>query len=248
MKNTKKFIAAYNTEKSLLHYGHAIYNVGILQAEHKILEMLNLPKDAKIADLGSGPGRFGINLGLLMPNYQIDCYDLSELSIDLGRKLAKEHKLQKRVKFICGDLTSFGLYGKNKYDLMFFTFNALMTIPDHHNKVLALQNAYKSLKENGFLAFTAPTISGDRNREKYFSQIKKSENERLGDLTYQVENELGILCYYEIEEIMDLLKEAGLPKPTFYDYRDNIAEETLQAKEFSDNAVYYLIEKTSAKD
>ncbi|WP_029513025.1 class I SAM-dependent methyltransferase [Mycoplasmopsis iners] len=242
MKSTKKYTSVYETDSSLVHYTNAIFEVGLLDAEKQILKKLKLPINAMVADLGSGPGRFGISLYEIQPNYQIDCYDLSSKSIEIGNKLAKELKL-KKLNFIEADLTETNVLPIDKYNLCFFTFNSLMTIPEHNNKKLALLNAYNALKNGGYLVFSAPTISGDPAREDFIKNNLSKEHERKADITYKVGNQLGVLCHYEKAEILALLKEINIPSPIFAAKRDDFANETQAAKKFSDNALYYVIQK-----
>lgn len=242
MKLTEKYIQVYDTDSSLIHYTSAISSVGILDAESKILKMLKLPKKALVADLGSGPGRFAFGANKLYPAYQIDCYDLSDKSIQIGKDLASKMNL-KNISFTKADLTEKGCLKPSYYNLCFFTFNSLMTIPGHNNKKKALLNAYNALKSGGYLVFTAPTISGDINRENFIKNNLSNEHERKSDISYQIDNKLGVLCHYEKEEIFQMLDQINLPKPIFASKRDEFAIETKEAKIFSDNAVYYIIKK-----
>ncbi|VEU58560.1 Uncharacterised protein [Mycoplasmopsis gallinacea] len=147
------------------------------------------------------------------------------------------------ITFTKADLTEKDILKHSHYNLCFFTFNSLMTIPGHDNKKKALLNAYNALKSDGYLVFTAPTISGDINRENFIKNNLSNEHERKSDISYQIDNKLGVLCHYEKEEIFQMLEQINLPKPIFASKRDEFALETKEAKIFSDNAVYYIIKK-----
>ncbi|UUD36467.1 class I SAM-dependent methyltransferase [Mycoplasmopsis citelli] len=252
MKDTLKYTQSYETEKSLQHYSEAIFNVGMLKAEQTLLKKYfgnNL--DIKIADLGCGPGRFSLN-ALLLGYLNIDGYDISKASIKLAKYIQAKEMFQKpntQLNFYQADLTKNNSLKENHYHVAFFTFNSLMCIPGHQNKIKALKNAWNSLLKGGILIFTADEVDNDIKKQQHIQQaaerLVKSNitNWRAEDVIYQIENKEGVLCFYNKEDILKLLQESSLPKPIFIAKRDEIAQETLQGQKFSDNAYYYVLRK-----
>ncbi|MEA4206019.1 class I SAM-dependent methyltransferase [Mycoplasma sp. 1199] len=249
--SVNELTSVYDTDSSLRHYFEAIENVGILNAEKYWLKNLNIPKTANIADLGTGTGRFifgALDLGFL----NLDGYDISKNSIKKAKEYLTQNYSNKtniNVNFYEVDLSNYKY--QKQYDFMIFTFNSLMCIPYRINKINALKNAYTALKPNGYIVFSAHEAKGDINREKLIRQQEKEikfkniSNWDKGDFVYYQEGQKGVLSYYDFNEIMSLLNEAGIKQIYKYAHRDSLGKETKNALDFSDNAIYYVIKKQS---
>lgn len=253
-KITQLFASSYDSAESLMHYGDATLNIGLLQAERAIISQCfkNL-KDLKVADIGCGTGRFILNWALEHPNSQIDGFDISSNSIDLIYQFLKMDKFKQvydRVKLYCCDITKYNFTEEQKYDLIFFSFNTLMCIPGHDNKIKALQKAFAQLKPQGWLIFTADEANNNSQKQAYIAENAKKlsqdnpYNFRNEDIVYSMGKGQGILCFYNKDDIFKLVQEANLPQPTYAITRDVLApNESEEALRFSDNAYYYAIEK-----
>lgn len=78
----------------------------------EIMKKLDLAKDAKVADVGTGSGCIGITAKLEFPDLRVDLIDKSQLALSLAKKNAELHKVV--VNFINSDLLSRGV----NYDLI----------------------------------------------------------------------------------------------------------------------------------
>lgn len=252
IKDTLKYTSSYETKESLQYYTEAVFNVGMLNCEQTLIyKYFGENKNIRIADLGCGTGRFALNAAL-KGYYKIVGFDISESSIDKANSLKANSKFEKyaqNASFHWADLTETNLSEFGKYDLAFFTFNSLMCIPGHKNKILALQNAFNSLDKEGILIFTADEVNNDPHKERFimeneeYLKINNIRNWRPADVVYHIKNQEGVLCFYNKDDILSLIKEAKLSSPIFTAKRDEIASESEIAKKFSDNAYYYVIRK-----
>ncbi|UUM19637.1 MULTISPECIES: class I SAM-dependent methyltransferase [unclassified Mycoplasma] len=249
MKDTLKYTRSYETQKSLQYYSEAIFNVGLLKAEETLLNKYFKDQfNIKIADLGCGPGRFTFNT-LLLGYLNIDGYDISRLSIKLAKSLKQKYLSSNPkavVNFYQDDLTQPHFLKQDYYHLAFFTFNSLMCIPRHENKIKALQSAWNSLLKGGILIFTADEVDNDDAKQKYIQEQRDSINNtnwRAEDVIYHIDDKAGVLCFYNKSDVLLMIKQANLPTPIFIAKRDQIAQESEQTKKFSDNAYYYVLKK-----
>ncbi|MCX7771144.1 MAG: acetylserotonin O-methyltransferase [Proteobacteria bacterium] len=112
--------------------------------KERILNNLNLRGVRKILDVGSGPATYLREI--LKKNKDIEgvILDLPD-SAEVGREFIKNDGLEKRVKFIEGDLkeVDFG----DDYDCIFI-FQVLHALDDK-TRQLAIKKAFKALKKGG---------------------------------------------------------------------------------------------------
>ncbi|TNK83694.1 hypothetical protein C4M96_00665 [Mycoplasmopsis pullorum] len=249
--DTVFFTDVYNNEKVIQHYLDSHVNVGMLNVERELIKFAQKHmnrNDLFVSDLGCGTGRFTFNCAKEFPNFKLHGYDISSKMIEAGQKFEQSVP---NVEFFVSDLTQ-ETYANYKFDLVFFTFNSLMTMPGKVNKIKSLQNAFRALEDHGLLIFSAPQIDdSDAKREWFNRQRQELANanpnevliEKIGDCFWQENNQYGILCHYNIDELIELITAAELPKPLMIKTRDEFGTETPAAQEFSDNALYVVIQK-----
>ena len=71
----------------------------------------------KICDVGTGSGCIAVTLAKKLPLAQIYATDISKKALTVAKINAKKHKVQKQIKFFCGDLLS-PISKKIKFDII----------------------------------------------------------------------------------------------------------------------------------
>ena len=103
------------------------------------------PKTGRIADIGSGPGRYAIELTKL--GYLVTLYDLAQELLDRAQTAFEEHNL-KAEQFICGDARKMGVLESESYDATLL-LGPLYHIIDKSGREDALHELKRILKPRG---------------------------------------------------------------------------------------------------
>ena len=241
----------YNKDINHQRYCDAIDKVGLWNSERIIFEKY-VKKSDRILDLGCGTGRTTINLYKL--GYQnIIGLDISDKLIDSAKSYAQENNLN--IDFLVDDATDIKHQEKG-FDVIFFSFNGIMSIPKKENREKVLKNAYKLLKPNGIFIFTAHNRDDSADEYKQFwidEKIKWDNNLQSKDLydfgDVIVPDVTGEIMYYHIpniKEIEDLANKYNF-KILESTKRSEIAEESIEVKEFSKETVFWVWQKDNDK-
>jgi release factor glutamine methyltransferase len=73
----------------------------------RALELASKYKNPVIADIGTGSGIIAVTLAKYLPRARVLAGDVSPEAIELARKNAKFHGVDRRISFYCADLLSF---------------------------------------------------------------------------------------------------------------------------------------------
>jgi ubiquinone/menaquinone biosynthesis C-methylase UbiE len=130
------------------------------------------------------------------------------------------------VQFQVQDATKLE-FGIAEFDTVFFSFNGLMTIPNHNNRVKAVQEVNRVLKKGGLFIFT----THDREQEEQFVEFWKTEKTKwekglqnqtlyeFGDIITSSKNETQDIYLHvpNKKEVTSLLEIEGfVVEETFY--------------------------------
>ncbi len=227
-------------------YGEAVKNVGIWESEKDLINKYAIDKKIRILDMGCGAGRcaYGIE-GLGYKN--IDAIDFSKLMI----KKAKAVCDNSSINFEVGDCTTINK-DKDIYDLIIFSFNGLMMIPKQENRVKALNELHRVLKDDGIFIFTThDRDNGDRWYKQQWLNEKKlwdcnKHDKRLhefGDvLSYdgidKTEYFIHIPNYDEVESLVSSKFEI---LDSFI--RSHRYKEKREVVDFSDDCRFWVVKK-----
>lgn len=132
---------------NITHYAGEVsyYSVAPLRAAEKKL-LSNLPKGAKILDVGCGSGRFSINAAKL--GFNVTGIDITPDAIRACKERAKQHGLS-NAKFKVLDITEGA--PDEKFDFVFcprFVINAIST---NERRRMAIDNMYRACNKDGAL-------------------------------------------------------------------------------------------------
>lgn len=153
MKKTvlkKKIIQEYNKESSIYDFLRFKSPGGALidKLEKNIVKKFVVPiKGKKVLDVGTGTGRFAIELAKL--GSKVIACDLSEKMLEIGRKKAKKDKVN--VKFEKGDVENLP-YKNNMFDVV-VGIRIVMHLVDYKK---GLKEMKRVVKRGGYVIFNIP--------------------------------------------------------------------------------------------
>ncbi len=175
-----------------------------------IIELIQFEKEDNLTvlDLGCGVGIYTINLLKMYPKTHMTGVDLSKKQIALARELARQHGVDDRVKFICGDAEEWTT--DQKYDLVICT-EILEHLLDPQK---ALKNISSITRENSTLIFSVPQIYGDQGAEGIFYKQVLDDGTVIESKRIIANNDKPPLRYlhraYTLNDIEQLLAQSGV--------------------------------------
>ncbi|MBS4535115.1 class I SAM-dependent methyltransferase [Clostridium sp. D2Q-14] len=234
-------------EGAISNYSNATNEIGIWESEEYVFKKY-FEKDKNILDVGCGAGR--TTFGLYEKGYtNIIGLDLSKDMISAAKQINKIKKY--KIEFIQGEATSLD-FDNNSFDYALFSFNGIMQIPHKTNRIKALKEIRRVLRNNGIFVFT----THDRNKEKIFFEFwdkekekwgKELQDERLheyGDRITTSKNEKREI-YIHIpsrREVLESLDQAGFKLVEDF-YRSDLFIENDKVKKFSGECRFWIVKK-----
>ncbi|MBO3320727.1 class I SAM-dependent methyltransferase [Clostridium perfringens] len=105
------------------------------------------PQEGKILDIGSGPGRYSIEL--LKRGYEVSLMDLSEKSIDMAKNNIESMGL-KAKDYICGDALYLDFIKDNTFDGILL-MGPMYHVKSREDRIRILENCMRILKPGGII-------------------------------------------------------------------------------------------------
>lgn len=236
----------YNLDINIARYGNAIDEVGLWESE-KIIFNKYINKKDKVLDLGCGAGRTTINL--FKRGYKnIIGLDLSDELINFGKDYITKNGLN--IDLVVGDAMNLK-YEDNSFDSVIFSYNGMMCIPGHKNRVKVLEEVYRVLKPNGIYIFTAHNRddSGKHNEEWTAEKLlwekgmQDSKLEMFGDkYPVDITGETIFLHFSNIEELEEMVINVGF-EVLEHTKSTDIADENEKTKIFAGATVFWVLRK-----
>jgi len=203
-------------------YSDFTKEVGLWESEKYVFQKYLKTTD-QILDLGCGTGR------TTFPLYQLGYENI--IGVDLTPEMINEanalnQHFKTDIDFSVGDAMDLK-FEEDVFDSVIFSFNGIMSIPKHENRMKAFKDIGRVLKQNGNFIFTthdrdAATEYLDYWKEEAVKWQNGKQNENLfefGDLITQSRNETDEIFVHipNRQEIENLLEQIGFEiLETFY--------------------------------
>lgn len=149
-EKTEKFFDKYVLRKKdfdLLQMSKA----GKIEFE-KFFNFLNLPKNSSVIELGSGYGRFVLQL--LKKGYEVTAVDISQESLDVLLNQAKKNHIDKNLKLVKSDFSKPEFL--NAYDGAYCISTFHLLAGTEEKRVEIFSNLVKSVKKGGSVVVIEP--------------------------------------------------------------------------------------------
>ncbi|AGB41415.1 methylase involved in ubiquinone/menaquinone biosynthesis [Halobacteroides halobius DSM 5150] len=245
-KVTKAFVRE-SFKKAGTNYSEATKNIGLWKSEKYIFDKY-FEKEKSILDIGCGAGRTTFNL-YEMGYTNIVGLDLTFEMIEEARKINK--KDETNIDFVVGDATNLK-FDDCFFDYALFSFNGIMQIPKKENRIKALKEIRRVLKENGIFIFTTHDRKSNEKFKEVWEKEKKlwkagKQDTRLyeyGDKIIESENKNRDLFIHfpNREEVLECLDETNWELVEDF-YRADLFEEDQKVKEFSTECRFWVVKK-----
>lgn len=147
---TEKFFTKYVARKKDLDL-LMMSKAGEIEFE-KFFNFLNLPKGSKVIELGSGYGRFALQL--LKRGYKVTAVDISQESLDILLDQAKKNNIDKNLKILKSDFSKPENLGEYDGAYCISTFHLLAGTEEKRIEIFS--NLIKSVKKGGTVLAIEP--------------------------------------------------------------------------------------------
>lgn len=247
MKKIQEDFVIAQYQSGIENYAAFTREVGLWASEKYVFQKY-LKKTDRILDLGCGTGRTTFSL------FELGYTDI--LGVDLTPEMiaaAEQIKVERSspLNFQVGNAKALDFQGAT-FDVVIFSFNGLMSIPDGAERAKALTEIHRVLKEGGLFIFTTHDREQDENyfafwreeQERWEKGEQSTELYEFGDIIATSKNEERPIFIHipNRKEVQDFLKKGGFSiLETFY--RNEKFEESAQVKEKSGECRFWVAQK-----
>lgn len=239
----------FRDTRAVEHYARAAANLGLWVSEEKVFQTVFKPEET-LLDIGCGAGRIAIGLWEL-GYHRLMGVDFSREMIGQARRLAR--LLEYGIAYRCGDATALDLDDAS-FDGAIFGFNGLMQIPRRERRRQAFAELRRVVRAGGHFVFT----THDRSNRRYARFWKKEEQrwakgeqdprlEEFGDRYHEAPIGCTFMHIPTREEVLEDLAATGWEHEQDF-WRQEVAREPADVRDFSDECRFWIARKPSAGD
>lgn len=231
---------AYKESVVVDKYSKATDSVGLWNSEKYAIKKYFQTND-HILDVGCGAGRTTYGMAKLGYN-NITGIDFSNSMITEAERKISGHK---KISFICCDVLNMP-FESCSFNCVLVSYNALMMIPKHTNRIKALHEIRRVIHKGGILIFTASDREHNEKYYKFWEEEKErwknqTMDTRLFDYGDQIFTECGneVFIHFSTQiEIIKMLNQTGFYLLESF-FRSEIAEPQ-SVKDFSGDTMFYI--------
>ena len=240
----------FNAINTVLHYTRAAHFIGLWKSERSLITRYFPDKAVRLLEAGCGAGR--VTVGLWHEGYRhLTGFDFASELVEQANNLASEQGIT-GVTFLQADATNLNLchllYDK-LFDGALFLFNGLMQIPGREHRRTAMRELHRVCRPGAHFIFT----THDREDPKDIGEWAKEagrwargeQNPRLlefGDRYFTDETGNTFMHLPDRKEVFEDLAATSW-RHVHDRTRDELASETPQVRNFSDNCRFWVARK-----
>ncbi len=120
----------------------------LILSPKKLADRLHLSADARVLEVGPGPGYFSVEVARRLPRGRLELFDLQQEMLDKARRRLEAAELY-NVGFTQGDACDLP-YSDDQFDTVFL----VAVLGEVSNPARCLQNVYRTLRPGGLLSIT----------------------------------------------------------------------------------------------
>ena len=205
LKNTIDNYVIGHSNINAMAYKSFAENYGLFPCELEVFEA-NVDKACEILDLGCGTGR--TSFALFDQGYRnLQACDISPHMIEIAIQRSKDTNCP--IPFQINDAREMS-YESNRFDVVFFSYNGVMTIPSFETRLKVFQEIHRVLKPGGKFIFSCYR----RDIENEYSQFWTEEELRWREGSQNP----------ELHEFGDIIKTTNLEKEPIFVHFPNMEE------------------------
>lgn len=200
---------SYN-ETEIVNYYSKFSSAGLFHYEEMLIGKY-FTAGGKTLDIGCGAGR--VTVPLHKRGFQVVGMDCAKKMIDAAKTL------HETMDYRVGDIRS-APFADQEFDNMIFSFNGLMLIGTYEERLLAMREIRRILKQNGNFIFTTPYLDNKVDKSYWLEKAERLAI-NVNDMTWEQQLNLGderledhgsefFLHVPFIAEVKKMVEEAGM--------------------------------------
>lgn len=231
---------AYKEVAVVDKYSKATDIVGLWNSEMYAINKY-FQKSDQILDIACGAGR--TTYGMAKLGYEnITGIDFSYSMIAEAKRKNSGHE---KISFICCDVLNMP-FESCSFNCVLISYNALMMIPKHCNRIKALHEIRRIIHKDGILVFTASDRERNKNYYKFWKDEKKRwENRTMDTRLFEYGDQIFTECGNDVfihfstqAEVKKMLNQTGFSLLESF-FRSEFTEPQV-VKEFSGDTMFYI--------
>ena len=200
---------SYN-ETEIVNYYTDFNAAGLFHYEEILIEKY-FKTEGRTLDIGCGAGR--VTIPLYERGYQITGMDYAE------KMIAAAKAVNGAIDYRVGNILS-APFEDQEFDNVIFSFNGLMLLESYEERLSAVKEVCRLLKDDGKFIFTTPYLD-NKVKKSYWSEKAETLGIDTGNMSWEQQLELGdeqledygsefYLHVPFISEVEQMLEEAGM--------------------------------------